>query len=223
MRKLAFAFVMSLAAMGSASAEDLIAKPAVTESPLQEPSFSWSGFYLGLQAGYAWGDVALSDVVAISYDVDEWIAGAHAGWNQQFGAVVVGLEADIEGAGVEHRFREINGTVSPDLNWQASLRARAGFVVGTALLYGTAGLAYADQETEFDLNTGSETLDHSAWGWSIGAGAEALVTDRISARVEYRYVDYATEADTSQVISPGVPTDADLDLHSVRAGASYHF
>lgn len=76
--------------------------------------FSWTGFYIGIQAGYAWGDVdARSGPFpgafdqAYSYSPQGPIFGGHAGFNWQAGSIVFGAEADIETTGIR-RFARLS-------------------------------------------------------------------------------------------------------------------
>ena len=50
------------------------------------PVDSWSGFYMGLQAGYSWGDADLDaydsgHAGTASFDMDGTVAGIYAGYN----------------------------------------------------------------------------------------------------------------------------------------------
>ena len=65
--------------------------------------------------------------------------------------------------------------------------------------------------------TGSDNNTH--WGWTLGAGAEALLRDNVTARVEYLYTDYADQTYTLG----GSSGDVDLQSHSVRAGVGVKF
>jgi len=104
-----------------AIAADLPARgPAVAPAPVYAPVFTWSGFYVGLNAGVGFGNsdrrgvraVALpgadADIVdAVDYvnlglaagdrrnDRTGFTGGAQIGYNWQFGSTVIGLEADI--------------------------------------------------------------------------------------------------------------------------------
>jgi outer membrane immunogenic protein len=56
-------------------------------------------------------------------------------------------------------------------------------------------------------------------GWTVGGGLEWAVTQSISVKAEYLFVDLG-HVD----ISTPVPTDADVDeTHIVRAGINFQF
>ena len=61
----------------------------------------------------------------------------------------------------------------------------------------------------------------SCVGLGAPVGAEAMITDNITARVEYRYTDY--EDETFSVGGPPSSVESDLSTHSVRAGVGVKF
>jgi outer membrane immunogenic protein len=87
---------------------------SLKDAPIYESPMLWSGFYIGIQGGYADGDGDL-DVTSDSYlevrrgfgirsfqgwdegssDGDGFFAGAHIGVNRQDGHIVYGLQADL--------------------------------------------------------------------------------------------------------------------------------
>lgn len=83
------------------------------------PVFSWTGFYLGANFGYGWGDASgyapydNSDYATIvglvtngSGDPDGWFGGVQAGYNYQFyNNVVLGIEADAQFADMSDTYR----------------------------------------------------------------------------------------------------------------------
>jgi outer membrane immunogenic protein len=115
MRKLVFVSA-SLAAIlaGSAMAADM---PVKYKAPPPAPVFSWTGFYVGVNAGYAWGDSDFTSVFSCpdaacafinpanlafvsalgtgSARSDGFTGGVQIGANWQSGSVVLGVEADF--------------------------------------------------------------------------------------------------------------------------------
>jgi outer membrane immunogenic protein len=70
-----------------------------------------------------------------------------------------------------------------------------------------------------EARAGGDEDDAALWGWTAGAGAEAMITDNITARVEYRYSDYEDETFSLG----GGDVDSDLSTHSIRAGVGLKF
>lgn len=205
-----------LAFAGSASAADPI---------VDDPAYDWSGFYIGATAGYGWGEARTTDSNGISsgdFDIDGFIGGATAGGNWQTGNLVFGVEGDIS-------FSDISGSVigdcgvdgcSTDIDWLGTLRARGGFAFDNLLIFAAGGLAVGDVNATCCTalapdNENSETL----YGWTIGGGLEWAVTEAISVKAEYLFVDLG-HVD----IPTPAPTEADVDeTHIVRAGINFHF
>jgi len=251
MKKLLLSTTALVALTATASAADLPSRYAAPAPVIAAaPVFTWTGFYIGAQAGYAWGenetslffDGAAVDIGGLGdFDNDGFIGGVHAGYNVQFGSFVVGVEADLEAAGIDGdltvtdaAFPGYAAGVSSDINFQGSLRARAGVAFDRALIYVTGGLAFANIEHTYSATlpagnvfgvpagTYSESFDDTEWGWTLGAGVEYAITNNLTARAEYRYTKFdGIEASTDLI--PGGSAEQDLDFHTVRVGVSYKF
>ena len=90
----------------SAFAADLPSRTAPVAPVVYVPAFTWTGFYIGLNAGGAWAgsrDVTVTGpgggpanaVIGGSGD-GAFVGGLQAGYNWQSGAFVYGVEADIQ-------------------------------------------------------------------------------------------------------------------------------
>lgn len=138
--------------------------------------FSWTGFYVGVNVGYGWGNADTRfdpepDAATFEFllpqkhdaEPDGVIGGGQVGFNYQWRWLVFGAEADFQGSDMEGR-----KTVSPvtefstfvpdsslftreETDWFGTLRARIGFRPFCRLLvYGTGGLAYGNVHYEAD-------------------------------------------------------------------------
>ena len=158
---------------GSLKDEPVYAEPA--------PSFSWRGFYLGLNAGADWDgrSVHLSpaDPAANIYfnggavphhlsggDQTRFIGGGQAGYNWQSGALVYGIEVDYSGiagngdsATVRTNalgFATFDSRGSSHVDQLATLRGRIGWTVAPrTLLYATGGLAVGQTHLSSSITT----------------------------------------------------------------------
>ena len=217
--RLLFAAVLLGACAAPALAADLGAvEPAPMPELVATPTApTWSGFYLGALLGYSSGDAELDGGLDGEIELDGVDGGVFVGANAQFDRFVVGVEADALASGLDGSAPiSTGGSADFEQNWSGSLRGRAGIALDRFLLYGTGGVA----ATNVDLNAaGLGGDDATLLGWTAGGGAEALVAQNITARVEYRYADY--EDKTFSLGGTGV--DADLATHSVRAGVGVKF
>ncbi len=105
---------------GSAFAADLPSRRVAPAPVMAAPMFTWTGFYVGLNAGYSWSannNVGLPSLdtnpvipanfgvlsqqvnsaypTAMTSSANGFLGGGQIGYNWQFGAMVAGLEADI--------------------------------------------------------------------------------------------------------------------------------
>ncbi len=205
--------VMILAAIGLAANPALAADLGHVEPVPAAPApvaaaTNWSGYTIGALLGYTWGEV---EAGTESADIDGFDGGVYIGANYQWNQFVLGVEADALISGVDGGA----GGVSVDQDWSASLRARAGIALDQFLLYGTGGVAVTGVEASDATSSDANTL----WGWTLGAGAETMLRDNLTARVEYRYTDYEGKTFTLDSGSG----DVDLQAHSVRAGVGLKF
>jgi outer membrane immunogenic protein len=173
MKKILFA--LSALAIGTvaASAADLPARTYTKAPPPPVvPVYSWTGFYVGGNVGYGWGngDTSFSPLPTAAGFFDLMpttlspkprgvLGGAQVGYNWQTGVWVWGIEADIQGADIngsalQTPIIKTNGvsfgagstlTASEKIDWFGTVRGRVGFAAAPqVLLYATGGLAYGD-------------------------------------------------------------------------------
>jgi outer membrane immunogenic protein len=142
-RRILLASAGAMALAGTAVAADLTPQP-----PPPPPPPIWTGFYIGINAGYEWGasnsintstvnvfslaglngdiggEVAALATGSRSINPKGFIGGGQIGYNYQFAnSWVVGLEADFDGIAVSNKTATL---------------AQAGFVPGSAIVTGEA-------------------------------------------------------------------------------------
>jgi len=208
MKKILLASVALFGFAGAAAAADLPVRSA-PPAPIiaAAPIFTWTGFYVGVNAGYGWSNDDF-DAVDFADEGDDggFVGGAQVGYNYQIGSFVVGLEGDIQYAdfGADGTFDfDGDGVFDDDFDssdWFGTVRARAGVAFDRALIYATGGFAFAD-----DAN-----------GWTVGGGVEYAFTNNLSAKIEGLYVNLDNDDDF-----PGF--DGETDFGVVRAGLNFRF
>lgn len=224
-RNLGLLGAAALVSAGAASAAD--APAYESGAPVAVPSFSWSGPYVGVQAGYDWMDADNRvNGVKPGTKPDGFTVGGFAGLNYQFdnSPVVAGVEADINysdasGGRVSQAFTGLPNTrVKNDFGFTGAVRGRLGYAFDRFMIYGAGGLAFADHDVKAK-GAASGSDDTVAVGWTIGGGVEAALSDNVTARVEYRYSDYGT--DSFSVANSRVKSD--VTDNRVLLGLGYKF
>jgi outer membrane immunogenic protein len=216
MKKLSIVAGLGAALLAStAFAADLPRRSApVAPAFTAVPTFTWTGFYAGVHAGYGFGDIT-GRASGIWADPDGFVGGLQAGYNHQINQFVFGLETDLSlsdmrgkqsGAGVV-------GTRS-SVPYFGTVRARAGVAFDRFMPYVTAGFAYGGLKVrEPGVGSSSET----GYGYTVGGGVEYAFTNNITARIEGLYVDLGDKA----VL--GGTRRAGTEFGVVRAGLNYKF
>lgn len=249
------------------SAADLQGAP-VYKAAAAVPVYDWSGFYVGGSVGGRWDSsdwttTGLSSQNGPPRPLDNPARlsqgsariGLHAGVNWQISPRwVTGIEGDIAWADSKARNNGMPGTRFPaddpggDVasvrdRWDASLRARLGYLVTPgALLYATGGIAWLNQEAGYtcgpnspwcsgsNINTlRTDTVSRTSLGWTVGGGLEWMLGGNWLLRGEYRYSEYERwhgalmTTGGAAIGSDDVAFDIKTRTHTALIGLSYKF
>lgn len=214
------AFVASMA-LGILSTAALAADLPTTKgppvfTPAPPPIFSWTGFYIGANAGGSLGTFTTSDTFGLFGTGDQYRAssrgfsgGGQLGFNYQFAGsnFVVGVEADFQGSTLRGSYdgANINGQAgwsdSSKVDWWGTGRARLGYAFGNVLPYVTGGVAYGHISTNgscwvaagpFGCDQSSGSVSGTHVGWTAGAGVEYALMPNLTLKFEYLYTDLGT-------------------------------
>jgi outer membrane immunogenic protein len=226
MKRAFLAGVVALAAVNTAAqAADLARRQAMpTKAPAYvEPYYNWTGFYLGVNGGGAFGQSSLSNVLGSSgdFDVNGGLVGGTIGYNWQVGHVVFGVEGDIDWASIKGTTTSL---VCPSVScethnsWLGTARGRIGYAFNRVLPYITAGGAFGDVKMT-PAGLAGET-DTQA-GWTAGGGVEVGLRGPWSIKVEYLYADLGSM--NCSAVNCGISTDTDFRTSIVRGGINYRF
>lgn len=213
----------TLLSTGAFAADVVSIEPA----PEVVPVFSWTGAYVGLNVGFGGGKVKYMNPMsvgnALGVSSNGFLGGIQAGYNYQIDQFVVGAEADFQGAGIKGEFEPAPGfKLGTKLDWYGTVRARAGVLATDRLLvYATGGLAYGHTKTYFEVMGDSISSSKTKAGWTVGAGVEYAVTDRISLKTEYAYTDLGKAQLFDGMVGPVL--DRKVNFHSVKFGINYKF
>jgi outer membrane immunogenic protein len=216
---------------GAASAADLPRRTAPPATPVftAVPVFTWTGFYVGANAGYGWHTKdSSSSFAGADDDRGGFVGGGQIGFNYQMGPLVTGLEADLQYADLQRRGYTASGVTvtGTDDPWFGTVRGRLGFAADRFLVYGTGGLAYGNVGNQrfYDAVTGATYgADDTKVGWTLGAGVEYAFTNNLTAKVEGLYVNLGDKDRTYTAggVTYGDRTNGEFGV--VRAGVNYKF
>jgi len=236
MKKILLAGVALAALSSAASAADLPSRVAPAPMIAAVPLFTWTGFYVGVNAGYGWnsGNSSYIDPAfgygSSSGDDGGFIGGGQVGYNYQIGSFVLGVEADLQYADVGNKSSGYYAgyyTGSNDSDgYFGTVRARAGVAFDRALIYVTGGLAYGDIGNNNYAGLGTvnnyyfgNNNDDANWGWTLGGGVEYAFTNNLTAKIEGLYVNLDTK-NSGGLYYAG---NGDTEFGVVRAGLNYKF
>jgi len=198
------AALLATVAAGTAAAADL-PRPSYYTAPAPLSAYSWTGPYLGGNLGYEWGTTSNNPTHPRGF-----AGGVQAGYNWQTGQLVFGGEGDIQLSGASDTFAPWKFS-NP---WFGTLRARAGYAISNFMIYGTGGIAFGELQAQ---TIGLLSESHTNVGWTAGVGLEAGFAANWSAKVEYLFVDLASNTFTLTGTSNG------LSASVFRMGVNYHF
>jgi outer membrane immunogenic protein len=219
MKRLFAACVALLAPAGMAAAADLYpASYYRAPSPAYAvPLFTWTGFYVGLNGGGAFGSSTWD--TAGSINTSGGLVGGTVGYNYQINHFVVGAEADIDWAGISGTTTTAAcpaGCKTSD-SWLSTIRGRVGYAADRFLPYFTGGAALGN----IDATTGPLTTSASNAGWTVGAGLEFAFTPSWSAKAEYLYVNLGKF--NCGFNCGGLTDNVSFSANIVRGGINYRF
>jgi outer membrane immunogenic protein len=268
---------------GSAQAADMPLKAR----PAPVPVYSWTGFYAGINGGYAWsgdrtttftpgdpliqlltcgGILGSTCALPTSSKLNGGFGGLQAGYNWQVNPYfLAGLEADFQGSAIRGSatnppfvFDGVSAQISSEhkVTWFGTVRGRLGFLpTDRLLIYGTGGFAFGRVEANsvltlaapngvggagfaFDCGAGvafptcfTGNSARTATGWTAGAGFEFALSQNISLKGEYLYVNLGTNSHTLAAVSTGpfgLPpasfiVSSKVDYSLARVGLNYRF
>jgi outer membrane immunogenic protein len=191
------------------------------------PVYSWTGFYLGINGGWGFGNSDWTDPTD-SIDIGDstgnfrtsgGVVGGTMGANWQFDSWVMGLEGDFDGSWIDGKTSTECGIPNCETKnkWLATFPGRFGYAADRVLFYLTGGGAFGDIVANTTVNWQSENKA----GWTAGAGIEGAFTDHWTARIEYLFVDLQNATFTP--FAPAAPITVKFNTSLVRLGVDYKF
>jgi outer membrane immunogenic protein len=246
MRRLSIGVLALVAAASAVRAADMPAR--VMPPPV--PVWTWSGCYMGFNAGYGWGRSAVKDANEVSaanvtfafadfnFDGKGVLGGGQLGCNWQVGQAVLGFETDIQAAEVKgsalfpgaiFNFPRagFDTAVDAKMTYFGTVRGRLGYsFVPGAMFYVTGGFAYGEiaSTLSFPAAAGGAFIDyarHLQYGYAAGAGGEVMLTPRLSVKAEYLYVDLGPATHSFGIAGDSYGFSLGTKVHTARIGLNF--
>jgi outer membrane immunogenic protein len=238
MKRLAIALLaatgLSVGFSQVASAADLPVKaPVYKTPPMTAPVYSWTGCYLGVNAGGGWFhkeniDTEPPPASLGTHTGSSFVGGGQIGCDYQVGQFVFGVRglfdwADMKGQNTIPQNPLVAYTT--DIRDYASLTGRVGYtIVPAALFYVQGGGAWVrdshqqlyPQPTVF----AAETQTFS--GWTIGGGLEYMLAPQWSVFAEYNYANFGTKSSCFLGCQFG-GLDQKLNVSTALVGVNWRF
>jgi outer membrane immunogenic protein len=223
---LAAASALALSAALPAAAADLPPRTPYGAPAYVQQQPTWTGFYLGLNAGGGWGSSDWAGM-GINNSPSGGMVGITAGYNWQGfnNPWVFGIEADIDWAGFSgSTICQFGTNCETRSDWLGTARGRVGYSWAQPnswsliMPYITGGLAFGNIEAN---QSGFGSVSDTNIGWTVGTGLEVAFNRSWSAKVEYLYADMGDTNCGVPVCSR--PTSVDLRMNILRGGLNYRF
>lgn len=245
-RLFASACAMAIAAgapLGAQDAPSASVQPALATAGQSGWTGPWIGFALGhgrsshvmdgsLETRFVSGSTDLLDL-----DGSGALYGVEAGYDFAVGPnAVVGLQADYTmsnitngtSVGMEGRWLSMSFDYALRPRSMGTIAARGGFLpTDSTLIYGLVGYTRGTFRGTYTMALNERTIDamsgeysYSRSGIALGAGIEAMITDNVSLKMEYRHNRFS--AHNMLDLGP-VQMNQHNDMRSVRAVVAYRF
>lgn len=169
-----------------------------------------SGFLGGVQIGYN-HQVSSNFVLGVETDFSFTNIRAHTEGQARLALVPTPLEVDF--------------SARSEIDWFGTVRARGGWANSDWMIYGTGGFAYARTHTHLSALGGSWSRQANPTGWTVGGGVEYALSDSVTLKTEYLYVDLGKQTFSQDL--PGnlgtLNVTEDHRFHTIKAGLNFQF
>jgi outer membrane immunogenic protein len=231
MNRFALCVVAAALSTSAALAADL---PLKARPMAVDPSYNWTGFYIGVNGGGAWSedrDVFLNETFSGApffsgtfgtRHAEGAFGGVQAGSNWQSGRWVFGIEGDVDGANIRGSTlatvtpyltagNSITFGTSERLDFFATLRGRFGYAFDRFLIYVTGGAAVGQTRSMISMVdtfgfTAGATDTTWRGGYAVGGGGEYAFGPNWSAKVEYQYINLGKGSLSAREFVGGSPS-----------------
>ncbi len=203
----AIGFTLTSLIGSTASAADL--RPAYKAPPAPPPAFTWTGCYIGGNAGWignhsrattSIGDAGFPAATVggstFTYNLDDsgFIGGVQYGCQQQFGQWVVGMDSDFDFTNLKQSLSASHGAVpglftgyteniTQDLLWNSNTRLRLGYSWDRWMVFAAGGLASARIKSSYFMQPDGAPFNY------FGSDSKTRYGWTVGGGVEYAMTD----------------------------------
>jgi outer membrane immunogenic protein len=214
----------------------------VQKAPPPPPPFSWTGFYVGGNLGGAWAGHSLTDnIYGLTWDTGTdkgaFVGGGQAGFNYQYGTLVVGVEAEFDGIANSNNGRGVfvaplgdTITVTRNNRWITTLAARFGVAHENLFIFAKGGGGWIGNNglTVTDLTTGASItgIGNDKTGFLGGVGAEWAPVNHWTVKAEFELFTMSNRTITVPLGAPVLASDSFTGNRNVliaKVGFNYLF
>ena len=198
--------------MASAGPERISSKDKEVMAAPAPPPCNWTGFYLGVQGGYGWGDLRwttsefIPEELIVQQTHSGFFVGGEEGYNYQIGWLVLGVEGDFSYSDVNARTGgpaslqiENPGpsTFETGTDWVGSVGLRVGVAFHRFLFFAKGGVSFANLNYSwFRVDTAPAEEPHTEsfettemrTAPMVGGGVEYALSCHWSAKIEYKHL-----------------------------------
>ena len=209
--------------------------PVYKAPPPVVTAYNWTGFYVGINGGGAWGHEDWLDnngfggTVGLRPNGGEF--GGQVGFRWQWNQLVLGIEGTWDWAGLRNSLTATPYTDELKIDSLYTATAQVGWAWDRVLIYAKGGWGPAPQPT---LNSRLRRLQdlvarnsETVSGWTVGGGVDYAVWQNLILGVEYDHFDFEYNpfiAPFSTGGSPWIVTNTSrLTVDQVVARLSYKF
>ena len=232
----------TIALAGSAFAADLPSRRAPAPYIAPPPVFTWTGFYIGLNAGAAFrnnnnnGNNFFNGGFGGNNNGNNvaFVGGGQIGYNWQTGPIVFGLETDAQyrsAFGGNNNNGFFGGNNARNDGFLGTARGRIGYAFSPMfMVYATGGAAYGNTFANNNNNNfffggfggfGGNNNNNFRVGYTVGGGVEYAFTPNWSVKAEYLFVDLG-RTNQANLFGFGGGNNRS-QAHVARLGVNYKF
>ena len=218
MRNLLIVSAAAVALLGhSVDAADLRMPPPVyAPPPVIVPLLTWTGCYIGGNAGFIWAKNDWNDTVFGEFGSNTksgGLGGAQFGCNYQVAGWVFGIQGDWDGTSINGDNPNLvfsaptvfSVTGQTKISTLASITGRVGYGWGRFLGYVKGGGAWEKSNVAFQVAGSSvATVSTTQNGWTAGIGGEYAFLNWLTGFIEYDYYGFGSSSPGVFVCAPAV-------------------